>query len=95
MSLDNVCVAGLDGYFRRVNPSWNRTLGWSLDELMSRPTIEFVHPDDREMTLAGRARLREGSALGPLVNRYLCKTEASAGSSGVLWLTANGVWCTR
>ena len=73
MSLDNVCVAGLDGYFKRLNPSWTRSLGWSLEELLSRPLVEFVHPDDREMTLAGRERLRSGAALGPVTNRYLCK----------------------
>jgi len=73
MSLDNVCVAGLDGYFKRLNPSWTRTLGWSLEELLARPSVEFVHPDDREMTLAGRERLRLGATMGPLTNRYLCK----------------------
>jgi PAS domain S-box-containing protein len=73
MSLDNLCVAGFDGYFKRLNPSWARTLGWTNDELMSRPSEEFVHPEDRGATLDGRHRLRKGSALGPLVNRYLCK----------------------
>jgi PAS domain S-box-containing protein len=73
MSIDNVCVAGLDGYFRRVNPSWTRTLGWTAEELMSRPSAEFVHPEDREVTLAGRQRLASGGVLGPLINRYLCK----------------------
>ena len=73
MSLDNVCVAGMDGYFKRLNPAWTRTLGWSLKELLSRPLMEFVHPDDREMTLAGRKRLQSGAAMGPLTNRYLCK----------------------
>jgi PAS domain S-box-containing protein len=73
MSLDNLCVAGLDGYIKRVNPSWTRTLGWTPEELMSRPSVEFVHPDDREATLAGRGRLAVGSVMGPLTNRYLCK----------------------
>jgi PAS domain S-box-containing protein len=73
LSLDNACIAGFDGYFKRVNPAWTRTLGWSEQELLSKPSIDFVHPDDREMTLAGRLRLREGQALGHLVNRYLCK----------------------
>ncbi|MEX0824496.1 MAG: ATP-binding protein, partial [Woeseia sp.] len=73
MSLDNVCVAGLDGYFKRLSPSWTRTLGWSIDELMAKPSVEFVHPEDREMTLAGRERLRSGATMGPLTNRYLCK----------------------
>ncbi|MCC5885987.1 MAG: response regulator [Gammaproteobacteria bacterium] len=73
MALDHVAVAGLDGYFKRINPAWSRTLGWSHEELMSRPSIEFVHPEDREATLAGRGRLRDGGELGPLLNRYLCK----------------------
>ena len=51
MSLDHLCVAGLNGYFERVNPSWTRTLGWSREELLALPSIELVHPDDREATL--------------------------------------------
>jgi len=73
LSLDHLCVAGLDGFFRQVNPSWTRSLGWTAEELMSSPTIAFVHPDDVEMTLAGRERLRLGSSLEALVNRYACK----------------------
>jgi PAS domain S-box-containing protein len=73
MSLDNLCVAGADGYLKRVNPSWTRTLGWTAAELLSRPSIEFVHPDDRAATIDGRTRLTKGSAMGPLINRYLCK----------------------
>ena len=73
MSLDCLCVAGFDGYMKRVNPSWTRTLGWTPEELMSRPSIEFVHPDDRAATLAGRGQLVVGSSMGLLVNRYRCK----------------------
>ena len=73
MSLDNVCVAGLDGYFKRINPSWTKTLGWTAEELMSKPSIEFVHPEDRSATMDGRGRLQSGSTLGNLTNRYLCK----------------------
>src|SRR5450432_1813304 len=73
MSLDNLCVAGIDGYFKRVNPSWTRTLGWTAAELLSRPSVEFVHPDDRASTLVGRKQLQMGSAMGPLTNRYQCK----------------------
>ncbi len=73
MSLDNLCVVGFDGYFKRLNPSWTRTLGWSGEELLARPVLEFVHPDDREAMMSGRARLHSGAALGPLINRYRCK----------------------
>lgn len=72
-SLDNLCVAGFDGYFKRVNASWTTTLGWTEEELMSKPSAELVHPEDLEATLAGRRRLTTGEALGPLVNRYRCK----------------------
>lgn len=73
MSLDHLCVAGFDGYFKRVNASWTTTLGWTAEELMSKPSAELVHPEDLDATLSGRQRLTTGEALGPLVNRYRCK----------------------
>jgi PAS domain S-box-containing protein len=73
MSLDNLCVTAFDGYFKRLNPSWTGTLGWTHEELMSRPSIDFVHPDDRQSTLDARLRLKAGVPLHALVNRYQCK----------------------
>ncbi|MBK6535401.1 MAG: PAS domain S-box protein [Deltaproteobacteria bacterium] len=73
MSLDHLCVAGFDGYLKRVNPSWTRTLGWTEEELRARPSIEFVHPDDRAMTLAARSLLTKGEPLRALTNRYRCR----------------------
>ncbi len=73
LSLDLICIAGLDGYFRRVNPSWTRVLGWSEAELLARPVEEFMHPDDRERTLKARAGLAQGIPVRGLENRYLCK----------------------
>jgi PAS domain S-box-containing protein len=59
LSADMLCTAGFDGYFTRLNPAWERTLGWTREELLSRPFIDFVHPDDRERTAAEAARLAE------------------------------------
>lgn len=73
LSLDLLCIAGLDGYFRRVNPSWTRVLGWSEAELLSRPVVDFMHPEDRERTLQARARLAKGIPVIGLENRYRCK----------------------
>lgn len=73
ISIDLLCHLDLNGHFRELNPAWERTLGYSRAELRSKPFFEFVHPDDRERTLAQNARVRAGeSALG-FENRYLCK----------------------
>jgi PAS domain S-box-containing protein len=73
LSLDLLCIAGLDGYFRRVNPSWTRVLGWTEAELLARPVADFMHPEDRERTLQARAGLARGMPVSGLENRYRCK----------------------
>jgi PAS domain S-box-containing protein len=73
LSLDLLCVAGLDGYFKRVNPSWTRVLGWSEAELLARPVESFMHPEDRGRTLQARSELAKGVPVRGLENRYLCK----------------------
>jgi PAS domain S-box-containing protein len=73
LSLDLLCVAGLDGRFRRVNPAWTRVLGWSEAELLARPVADFMHPEDRERTLQARENLANGTPVRGLENRYLCR----------------------
>jgi PAS domain S-box-containing protein len=73
LSIDMLCFLDFSGYFKRLNPAWERTLGFSLEELMSRPFIEFVHPDDRERTLAQNRDVRAGGQARAFENRYLCK----------------------
>lgn len=72
-SIDMLCCLDFNGYFKRLNPAWERTLGFSLEELMSRPFIEFVHPDDRERTLRQNREVRAGGQALGFENRYLCK----------------------
>jgi PAS domain S-box-containing protein len=72
-SIDLLCFLDFSGYFKRLNPAWERTLGFTREELMSRPFIEFVHPDDRERTLQQNAKVRAGGKALSFENRYLCK----------------------
>lgn len=72
-SVDMLCFLDFNGYFKRLNPAWERTLGYTRQELMSRPFIEFVHPDDRERTLKQNATVRGGGQALAFENRYVCK----------------------
>lgn len=68
-----MCVAGLDGYFKRLNPSFTRVLGYTDTELMAEPFLNFVHPDDRVATQAEVERLGQGELTIAFQNRYRCK----------------------
>jgi PAS domain S-box-containing protein len=73
LSIDLLCMLGFDGHFRRLSPSWEQTLGWTRAELMAKPFIEFVHPDDRARTLQRNAVVRSGGKALSFENRYLCR----------------------
>ena len=70
LSLDLFCIAGLDGFFRRVNANFSRVLGYSETELLARPFLEFVHPEDREQTIAVMSQLQLGHPVVQFQNRY-------------------------
>src|SRR5947209_12707591 len=76
LSLDMLCVAGFDGYFKELNPAWERTLGYTTAELMAKPFLEFVHPDDRQATTDEAAKLSTGVTTIYFENRYLGKDGA-------------------
>jgi PAS domain S-box-containing protein/putative nucleotidyltransferase with HDIG domain len=82
-SIDMLCVAGFDGYFKNLNPSWERTLGWNASELLAKPWIEFVHPDDRAATQEVRSTLANGREVYQFENRYVCK------DGSIKWLSWN------
>ena len=73
LSIDMLCIARFDGHFQRLNPAWEKTLGFSREELQSRPMFEFVHPDDLERTLDQNRRVRSGEQALGFENRYRCK----------------------
>lgn len=72
LSLDLIALAEPNGYFRRVNPAFTKVLGWLREELIGRPFIEFVHPDDREATL-GELQRGLSRPIDCFENRYLCR----------------------
>jgi diguanylate cyclase (GGDEF)-like protein/PAS domain S-box-containing protein len=81
MSNDMVCEANLSGYFTRLNAAWVGYLGFSVNELKARPYLEFIHPDDREATIAAAGSLAERpSDVVNFENRYATK------DGGWLWL---------
>jgi PAS domain S-box-containing protein len=73
VSVDLVCIVGPDGYFKRVNRAWSTTLGYTTHELLSRPFLDFVHPDDRAASSAEASKVRKGHRTLRFENRYRCK----------------------
>lgn len=71
-SLDMHCLAGFDGFLKRVNPAWTRLLGYESAELLARPLIEFVHPDDQSLFLENLAKLGQGEDMTAVEVRCLC-----------------------
>lgn len=70
LSLDLLCVAGLDGYFKRINPSFERVLGWTVAEMTAVPFVDFIHPDDAAATMEVLRAIGEGDVVRHFVNRY-------------------------
>jgi len=73
LSLDLFCIANTAGHFLRLNPEWERTLGYRIEDLEGRKFMDFVHPDDVDATLAAVADLAGGKRVLNFVNRYRCK----------------------
>ena len=76
LSPDLLCVAGLDGYFKRVNPAFEDTLGYASRELLAKPFIEFVHPEDRAATSEEVARLSTDTSTSYFENRVFRKDDS-------------------
>ncbi|MGH9592192.1 MAG: PAS domain S-box protein, partial [Bryobacteraceae bacterium] len=70
LSIDMLAIAGYDGYFKRLNPAFERTLGFTTDELTASPFLDFVHPDDRAATVAQMQGLTAGHTTISFENRY-------------------------
>ena len=85
-SIDMMCIIGFDGYFRQLNPAWEKTLGWTNEELTAKPYLEFLHPEDLEIT--GKSfddSITKGEIKTNIVNRFLCK------DGSYNWLSWNSI----
>jgi PAS domain S-box-containing protein len=85
LSVDMFCIAGFDGFFKSLNPSWEKALGFTTEELMAQPYLEFIHPEDRKATVAEAAHLKNREVTFEFENRYLCK------DGSYKWLLWNAV----
>ncbi|MGE4132185.1 MAG: PAS domain-containing protein [Bdellovibrionales bacterium] len=83
IALEKLCIAESNGYFKKLNRAW-LDLGYEESELLGRPFLDFVHPDDRASTLAEVEKLKEGQLTVGFENRYRTKD----GSYRVLVWTA-------
>jgi PAS domain S-box-containing protein len=73
LSLDLLAIANSDGYFLRLNPAWEQTLGFTTAELIAQPYLDFIHPDDLQSTLAAATGVNTGETVISFENRYRCK----------------------
>ena len=80
LALDMLAIADFSGTFKQLNPSWERTLGFTHEEMMARPLLELVHADDREATAQQLEALRAGAPITYFENRFASKT------GGYRWL---------
>ena len=76
LSPDLICVAGLDGFLKQVNPAWEDKLGWKSEELTARPWIDFIHPEEKESFLAAVLKLEAGAASISMETRFRCNEES-------------------
>ncbi|HEY0244742.1 MAG TPA: PAS domain-containing sensor histidine kinase [Mucilaginibacter sp.] len=81
LSPDLICIAGYDGFFKRINPTVSKILGYTNAELFARPINEFVHPDDQDITAGNRENLKKNTPLLNFENRYITKT------GEIVWLS--------
>lgn len=81
-----VCIAGRDGYFRKVNPAFIKKMGFSEKEILAKPVNALIHKDDREVTGREREKLFKGKTMINFQNRYITKT------GKIVWIEWNSIY---
>lgn len=87
LSLDMFFVAGFDGYFKQLNPMCEKTLGFTTDQLSAKQWIEFIHPKDRQATIAQLQEISSSTETISFENRFRCK------DGSYKWLLWNAAVC--
>lgn len=73
ISLELLCIASSDGYFLKMSREWENVLGYTIEELMSRPLTDFIHPDDINPTQLVLTHLNDQQPVHFFINRYRTK----------------------
>jgi len=81
LSPDLLCIAGFDGYFKKINPAVSETLGYTEEELFASPIDSFVHIEDRVLTSQKRENIKKDNPLLHFENRYITK------DGEIVWLS--------
>ena len=95
------CVIGVDGYLKRFNPALNKILGYSIEELIAQPLLNFVHPEDKTKTFESIKKLDQNTSIIEWENRYLCrdgsykllawKAQSSNANNGLVYARARDI----
>ncbi|MBP1747944.1 MAG: domain S-box [Deltaproteobacteria bacterium] len=72
-SFDLICIAGFDGYLKYINPAWEKALGYSTEELLSRPFMDLEYPEDHSRNVQQREQLASGQPAAEYINRCVHK----------------------
>ena len=73
---DLICIASIDGHFLKINPAWQGVLGYTTQEILAKPFLDLIHPDDRAATMKEVERQLNGEATMQFTNRYRCKDDS-------------------
>ena len=87
LSPDLLCIAGFDGFFKKINSSVVKTLGFTEGELLDQPINNFIHPSDVEKTEQIRKKLLEDHSVVNFENRYITKSDSE------IWLSWTAKAC--